>query len=88
MACSVCVFCRKKPVGAISDSTSSREAAARSTGPGKRANSSGVTLLTRWSVHWALSTVATSNSQGEEKSNSQWASGYVLASARKMALAC
>ena len=50
---------RKKPVGRMSSSSSSGSAAARSAAVGYRAKSAGVTMLTRSSVVWADSTVAT-----------------------------
>ena len=66
---------RKKPVGRISSSSSVRSAAARSAGDGYRANSAGVTWLTRTSVVWAESTVATRSWNESVKSSSQHASG-------------
>ena len=53
---------RKNPVGKMTSSTSAGSALARSAGAGQRRTSSGVTMLTRSSVVWADSTVATSSS--------------------------
>ena len=52
-----------KPVGKIAFAISPSSASANAAGVGKRANSSGVTMLTRASVHWAERIVATSSSQ-------------------------
>ena len=52
------VLARKKPVGRMSSSTSSTGAAASEAASGNRANSAGVVLLTRSSVHWADRMVA------------------------------
>ena len=57
-------FERKKPVDRMRSSSSSRDADAMASASGKRAKRAGVTRLTRTSVHWALSTVATSNWKG------------------------
>ena len=57
-------FERKKPVERIRSSSSLRSAAASACGVGKRANSAGMTRLTRSSVHWADRMVATSSSKG------------------------
>ena len=56
------VLLRKNPVVRISSSTSAGSAAARSSGRGYRANSAGVTMLTRSSVVWADRIVAVSSS--------------------------
>ena len=61
---------RKKPVERIKSSITSTFAPAIFLGVGNLRNSAGVTWLTRLSVHWALSTVATNNWNGVWKSNS------------------
>ena len=61
---------RKKPVGRTSASTAAGSATARSSGEGNWRNKAGVTALTRSSVVWADSTVATNNCHGVEKSSS------------------
>ncbi len=76
------VLARKKPVGRISSSSSSGGIAAMSSGVGQTANRRGVVWLTRRSVVWADSTVATSSSKGLVKSSSGWAYGYSSASSR------
>ena len=50
-------------------------ALANAAGSGNLANSAGVTILTRTSVHWADRMVAISSSSGLEKFSSQCASG-------------
>ena len=52
---------RKNPVERMSASTSSGSPAARLAGSGKRLKKAGVVTFTRASVHWALSTVATTS---------------------------
>ena len=69
------VFARKNPVGLRISSTSSGLAAARSSGVGYLANSTGVVRFTRLSVVCADSTVATSSWKGFAKSSSVCASG-------------
>jgi hypothetical protein len=66
---------RKKPVVFTSSSTSSRFAAASAAGVGYVANSFGVTMLTRLSVHCALRIVATSSWNGVSKSSEHLAPG-------------
>ena len=56
----------KKPVVRIRASSYGRGALDIAAGVGKRRKSSGVTMLTRTSVHWAERIVATSSSQGDE----------------------
>src|SRR5690606_41863157 len=66
---------RKQPVRRRISYTSSGLAAARSSGVGYLANSAGVVWLTRRSVVWADSTVATTSWKGFSKSSSGWAYG-------------
>ena len=66
---------RKKPVVFMRDSSSGREAWAMAAGVGKRRKSSGVTKLTRTSVHWAERMVATRSSQGVRWVSAHWALG-------------
>ena len=60
-------FCRKKPVGRTSASTSAGSAAASFSGVPQRRNSSGVTRFTIASVHCADRIVATSSWKGVSK---------------------
>ncbi|CAM5229923.1 hypothetical protein SGLAM104S_06267 [Streptomyces glaucescens] len=69
------VLARKNPQGRRISSTSSGLAAARSSGVGYFAKSAGVVWLTRRSVVWAESTVATRSWKGLSKSSSGWAYG-------------
>ena len=69
---------RKKPVGRMICSISSADAAASAAGEGYRANSPGVTWLTRSSVHWAERMVATAARRGCGSSRAQVASGCVV----------
>src|ERR1039457_1621958 len=55
----------KKPVVRIIFSSSARGAVDIAWGGGKSLNNSGVSMLTRMSVHWAERIVATRSSQGE-----------------------
>ena len=66
---------RKKPVERISCSSSAGSAAAKAAALRYFANSAGVTLFTRSSVHCAERIVATSSSSGVAKSREQRASG-------------
>src|SRR5689334_6013184 len=73
-------FERKKPVEWMIPSSSDGSAAARSAGVGYFANSVGVTMLTRSSVHCADRIVAQSNSNALVWLSAQCASGYSSAS--------
>jgi hypothetical protein len=66
---------RKKPVERISRSRVSWGVRAQSRAVRYFANSAGVTMFTRLSVHWAERMVATASSMGVRQSSSQCASG-------------
>ena len=69
-------FALKKPVDRMISSSSPGGEAARAATSGKRRKSSGVTMLTRTSVHCAERTVATRSSSGLRKSSEHAASPY------------
>src|SRR2546423_4132931 len=76
---------RKKPVEWISRSSVGGSAAANAAASVYFANSAGVTLFTRSSVHWADSIVAARSWSGVRKPRAHLASGYVSRSVARIA---
>src|ERR1700755_1105364 len=75
----------KNPVVRMISISSGNSAFAIAAGVGKRRNNSGVTMLTRTSVHCAERIVATSSSHGVRCVNAQTAFGYASSSAVRIA---